>query len=254
MVFCGEVHIIFLKYSELLEYFPISVQNNILRDYLDSLKWRSIYPNNTMLLNWIKDKLNVLDNRIIFFEKIFELLTKKNCPFNANYLFDILFPLSMAERDYFWSITVCSPSEYYYEEDSSISGFINNIISNNQSFSDNNLFLYSISLSWLLSVSNRKLRDITTKCLIKLLTNHMSILLSLLKKFEGVNDPYIYERLFAVCYGVLTRSETFEKGKELGEYIYKSVFDKNDVYANILLRDYAKQSIICAQTGSLCLN
>ena len=71
-----------------------------------------------------------------------KLLTKKDCPFNANYLFAILFPLSMAERDYFWSITVCSPSEYYYEEDSSISSFINNIISNNQPFSDNIQFHY----------------------------------------------------------------------------------------------------------------
>jgi len=240
--------------SELLEYFPISVKNNILRSYLDSLKWRIIYPNNTLLLNWIKDQLKSLDNRIIFFEKIFELLTKKNCPFNANYLFDILFPLSMADRDYIWSIAVCSPSEYYYEETSSISSFINNIISNNQTFSDEIVFSYSISLSWLLSVSNRKLRDLTTKCLIKLLTNHTSILLALLQKFEGINDPYIYERLFAVCYGVLTRSETFEKGTELGEYIYKSVFDKKDVYANILLRDYAKQSIQILLMKSIPLN
>lgn len=240
--------------SELLEYFPISVHNNILRIYLDSLKWRIIYPNNNLLLNWIKDKLKVLDNRIIFFEKIFELLTKKDCPFNANYLFDILFPLSMAERDYFWSIAVCSPSEYYYEEDSSISSVINNIISNNQPFSNNIIFLYSISLSWLLSVSNRKLRDITTKCLIKLLTNHINILLALLQKFERVNDPYVYERLFAVCYGVLTRSEIFEKGKELGEYIYSTIFDKNEVYPNVLLRDYAKQSIQFLLMKSIVLN
>lgn len=240
--------------SELLDYFPISVQNNILEIYLDSLKWRIIFPNNTILINWIEDQLKVLDNRIIFFEKIFELLTKNNCPFNANYLFDILFPLSMADRDYVWTIAVCSSSEYYYEKDSSISSFINHIISNNQMFSDEIVFLYAISLVWLLSVSNRKLRDITTKALIKLLTNHTDILLALFQKFEGVNDPYIYERLFAVCYGVLTRSTIFEKGKELGEYIYITVFDKNEVYANVLLRDYAKQSIQFLLMKSITLN
>ena len=89
----------------------------------------------------------------------------------------------------------------------------------------------------------RKIRDTATKCLVKFLTNHTNILFGILRKFEGINDPYIYERIFAVCYGVLTRSNSIENGKELGEYIYKTIFNQGEVYPNILLRDYAKQSI-----------
>lgn len=231
--------------QELLGYLPLTVQKRVFENYLDSLKWRIMYPNNKLLQAWADEQLKDFNNRIIFFEKIFELLSRKNCPFNANYLFEKLFPLSMAERDYIWSIAICSSNEYYYEEDSSISKFLNTIISTNQIFSDEILFLYAISLSWILSVPNRKFRDVTTKCMIKLLTNHNKVILSVLKKFEGINDPYIYERLFAVCYGVISRSEIIEQGKELGEYIYKTIFDKKEIYANVLIRDYAK---LCIQT------
>jgi hypothetical protein len=58
--------------------------------------------------------------------------------------------------------------------------------------------------------------------------------------FEGVDDPYIYERLFAVAYGCAVRTTQREALKPLCEYIFVTIFDKNEVFPNILIRDYAR--------------
>lgn len=65
-----------------------------------------------------------------------------------------------------------------------------------------------------------------------------------MKIFEGVNDPYVYERLFAVAYGCVLRTDQKEKLAELSEYIYKTIFnDFKGAIPHILLRDYARGAI-----------
>lgn len=229
--------------QELLEYIPGSFKDSVFEIYLSSFQWRKSYPNRTILNDWIKMQITEFKKRSLFFENIFYVVAKENCPFNAEYLFDLLFPLSMAERDSFWSIAICSYSKMFYDEVTSVLRIFNYVKNYEIYLSDDILFLYSMALVWLFSLPNRKIRDTATKCLVKFLTNHTNILFGILRKFEGINDPYIYERIFAVCYGVLTRSNSIENGKELGEYIYKTIFNQGEVYPNILLRDYAKQSI-----------
>ena len=53
--------------------------------------------------------------------------------------------------------------------------------------SDDSIFLTSITLSWLLTSSNRQLRDYATKALISLLQNRVTVVLSVLEKFENIN-------------------------------------------------------------------
>jgi len=229
--------------QELLEYIPDAFKDSVFEIYLSSFQWRKSYPNNTILNDWVKKQITDLKKRTLFFESIFYVVAKENCPFNAEYLFDLLFPMSMAERDFFWSIAISSYTKMFYEEINSVSRMFNYVKNNEIYLSDDVLFLYSIAFTWLFSLSNKKIRDVATKCLIKLLTNNTNVLFDVLRKFKGVNEPYIYERLFAVCYGVLSRSEVIHNGKEIGEYIFNNIFNQKEVYPNILLRDYAKQSI-----------
>lgn len=104
--------------------------------------------------------------------------------------------------------------------------------------------LISIALAWFHTSTNRELRDRSTKALIFLLNRRIDILIDILRMFEEVDDPYILERLYAVAYGcVLQNAYTKEHFSSLVNYIYINVFDKDEVYPHVLLRDYARNTI-----------
>ncbi|MFE3519070.1 hypothetical protein [Streptomyces sp. NPDC059166] len=70
--------------------------------------------------------------------------------------------------------------------------------------------LAATTLVWTLTSSNRFLRDRATKALVQLLLGHRDVLVSLLDRFlhedaEKIDDPYLFERLVWVTYGVLAR-------------------------------------------------
>jgi len=57
-----------------------------------------------------------------------------------------------------------------------------------------------------------------------------------------VNDPYVIQRLYGIVFGTCMKRCTNNKIEydALAEYIYQSVFCKNSVYPDILLREYAQ--------------
>jgi hypothetical protein len=65
----------------------------------------------------------------------------------------------------------------------------------------------TIPLFWLLSSPNRRMRDWVTKALVQLLRGHPDVLTSQVQRFEGVNDPYVMERVLLVAYGSALRCE-----------------------------------------------
>ena len=76
----------------------------------------------------------------------------------------------------------------------------------------------------------------------------------LLQQFKSVNDISVYERLFAVTYGVILTSESKENLCLLAQYIYDEIFDKKQVIAHVLLRDYARNIIEFALVQKCPLN
>lgn len=60
--------------------------------------------------------------------------------------------------------------------------------------------------------------------------------------FSDVNDPYIIQRLYGIAFGACVKrnSEDKEIFKSLVEFVFKDIFDKDMVYPDILLRDYAR--------------
>lgn len=102
-------------------------------------------------------------------------------------------------------------------------------------------------LYWLLISPNTELRDRATKAIICILTSHTKALIALMQKFEGIDDPYILERIYAITFGCVVNEETSEEMNALAKYVYTAIFDKDTVYPNILLRTYAKNIIDYAQ-------
>ena len=78
--------------------------------------------------------------------------------------------------------------------------------------------------------------------MIEILKNHFEYTEYLLNLFSDVNDPYIIQRLYGIAFGACVKrnSENKEIFKSLVEFVFKDIFDKDMVYPDILLRDYAR--------------
>lgn len=171
---------------------------------------------------------------------LIENSTKSNHPLNANFLHDLLINKSLAERDAIWTIYINGLS---YEEER-LYQLVSLFHSGNtlSGLNKSNIKLLLTLFTWLLSSSNRDLRDKTSKAMIEILKKHSDLCLELLLKFETVDDPYIIQRLYGIIFGVCTRSssKSHQDFEKLVRYVYNSIFEKEFVYPDILLRDYAR--------------
>lgn len=227
-----------------VELLDVVNQNGIIiKGFLNSFLWRKVESITPVVS---KSILKNISNEP-FQEEIFKILfsTAPNPihPLNADFLHDYLAPFSMKERDVFF--IPLSNKIYTRHDVNPIKRLIDWAWSKEEKsyLSDESVLLTSIALSWLLTSSNRQLRDFVTKALISLLQNRIYVVLELLKKFENINEPYIFERLYAVTFGVVVKKEDAKDLSELGEYLYETIFNHEEVYPHILLRDYAKSTI-----------
>ena len=212
-------------------------RNHLLDEYIKSFSWR---PSQNIDLKNFREFIN--ENKIArdtIFNVLIENSVKSNNPLNAEFLHEILFNKLLNERDYMWTTYI---NNFAYEDDrlfQLISLFDKGKKLENSS---ENTWLLLVLFSWLLTSSNRLLRDKASKAMIELLKDDFSLILPLLKKFENVNDPYVIQRLYGVVFGACTKNLNMGEPefKELAEYVYIAIFDKDLVYPDILLRDYAK--------------
>lgn len=227
-----------------IEFLDVVDQNGIIiKGFFNSLLWRRV---DSITPNVSKRILNNISNEH-FQEKIFKILfstaSNPKHPLNADFLHDYLAPFSMKERDVFFIPLL---NKIYIGHDANpIKRLIDWAWSEEEKnyIANESALLTSTALSWLLISSNRQLRDFSTKALISLLQDRVYVVVELLKKFENINEPYIFERLYAVVFGVVVKKEDTRGLSELGEYIYETIFNHEEVYPNILLRDYAKSTI-----------
>ncbi|MCH7409918.1 ATP-binding protein [Belliella sp. DSM 111904] len=212
----------------------------IVESFVESLLWRKVDTINEESKKYVNEHaLSYQGTHDYFWETILAVTAIPNHFFNAHSLHNHLLKFSLADRDANWTQLL----KYKYDNESSVKQLIDWAWSETDKshISDESVLLSSITLSWFHTSTNRKLRDCSTKALICLLQNRLNVLLELLKMFEGVNDPYVYDRLFAVAYGCAVRTNKKEELAVLSDYIYITIFkDKDEVYPHVLLRDYAR--------------
>ena len=206
--------------------------------FLGSIVWRS-------LKDFSEDTIEVL-NELLEAEKIWSnpletLVTVSTVPghyCNAELLDTWLRRDTMAERDTWWSV--------YLHRAWGEKGPVEQLVDWASSMTPNDQIepavvdLGAITLAWMLTTSNRFLRDKATKALVSLLTARLESTIRLVERFADVDDPYVTERLYAVAYGVAMRSMDVNSCGQLASVVYKHVFASGVPPAHILLRDYAR--------------
>lgn len=132
-------------------------------------------------------------------EILLALAPRQNHPANADWLHQRLISMSMPDRDAWWSvITVDVQDSSAYPR---LEGWIRDGVSSTTP--PEQVRLVGLALMWLLTSSNRFLRDHTTKLLTLLLHQRLSIAAQLLEVARGVDDPYVQERMLTCAYGAV---------------------------------------------------
>lgn len=207
--------------------------------YLESLVWRDVRsfpcPLSLDYLNKIA-RSNYWGNRLVL-DTILQVASVPDHPLNSLRLHNTLWRLSMPDRDAWWSRFLYDT----YGDESQIDRIVRWAWSSDTEFcADDTVYLCAVTLAWFLTSSHRRLRDHSTKGLVSLLRDRPRILSKLLVKFNGVNDPYVSERLYAVAYGCSLINSDEDAIKVITETVYELVFKDGKPPVQMLLRDYAR--------------
>ncbi len=169
---------------------------------------------------------------------LIENSVKASHPLNGDFLHTFLANYELNKRDYLWTIYINGLTRY---ESNRIVQLIEMYNSGDKlKFSnEKQIELLLTLMGWLLTSSNRWIRDCASKAMIEILKNHFTLCKHILKKFQDVNDPYVIQRLYGVVFGACCKRKNGDLC-ELAEYVYEAVFNQEKIYPDILLRDYAR--------------
>mgnify|MGYP001396925691 CR=1 FL=1 len=212
---------------------------------LDSLKWRKLSSiKEKKITKWLVDNGKLDYDEWLY--TLTELTATSKHPFNSDRLHKILLKQSMPNRDSFWQGYLKYYNGY---DDNDIAFPLRRLIdwawSPNISINTDTdtSRLVAQTLVWVLASTNIELRDQTTKALVNLLEQQPEVLITILKSFKEVDDLYILERLYAVAYGCILRTEEEKSIRIIAKYIYNTIFKDKIPPSHILLRDYARNAI-----------
>ena len=160
-------------------------------------------------------------------------------PLNADFLHDILKRRPMPERDVAWSI----PTYSAFDDPSVLGGTLDRLIrwAARGPYPDcatEMIELAALPLVWTFTSPNRRMRDYVTKALVRLLSGSMAALPPLIRRFDGVDDPYVIERLAVVSHGAVLcgGASDSEAAAAAAEEIRRIVFTEAQT-PNIVTRD-----------------
>lgn len=217
---------------------------DIAEEFVRGISWRNVQNINERTFYWINKCLS--QNNMHLQSLVYGRLLKQSyvieSPLNADFLHDNLNNMSMSIRDGSWTIFINDNSEVPMR-------LVEIILKQNLSFehfNKQNFELLSTTYIWLLTSSNIKLRDAATTALVKLYMNQPSIIIKDIIRFINANDPYVLERLFASVYGAILRTSDLSQLGELVDFIYTNIFEQDEVYPNVLIRDYARSIVLFA--------
>ncbi len=214
----------------------------VIDSFINSLIWRKPETIKEKTIAYVNKYVFSYEHSFkLFFQTVYSVATDPEHFYNANRLHRYLMQSSMADRDASWTVNI-------HNQDHQGSAMFRLIDwakseADKSYISSESRLLAAKALAWLFTSTNISFRDSATRALVVVLENSFATIKALFVEFEKVNDPYVYERIFAAAYGAVLRSQKLEGLKELSEYIVETIFKADEVYPNVLVRDYARNIV-----------
>ncbi|HDR6384194.1 TPA: ATP-binding protein, partial [Bacillus thuringiensis] len=217
---------------------------NIAEAFVRGISWRDVQNINDKTFEWVNLCLRQkdIDLQSLVYERLLKQSYIIESPLNAEFLHENLYKMSMPTRDGSWTISINGNSEV----PTRLAEILLKQNLSFQHFEYGNFELLSTTFIWLFTCTDKKLRDISTTALIRIYMKEPSIILKDLKRFFDVNDPYVLERLLISLYGAILRINKVPQLVEIVDVIYTNIFLQDEVYPNVLIRDYARSIILFA--------
>jgi hypothetical protein len=175
--------------------------------------------------------------------------TEPDNKFNGDYLHALLMAMEMPTRDEKWSIYVAVNGD---SDDHPIETLIEWVTHNGaREMEIDRARLVATLLCWLLSTSNRGIRDRSTKALVSLLSVRLELAAHIVGKFAAVDDCYVLDRVLASAYGAALQGRTMFGLRELSKSAFDAVFSGDQTIPHVLVRDHARGIIEFALRNSL---
>jgi hypothetical protein len=142
-----------------------------------------------------------------------------------------LWDLDMPVRDSSWTIPM-----YYGDLEGALGRLMNWAARGpHPGAGDDVVELAAIPLCWMLTSPNRPVRDSVTKALASLLRNEFVALTRVVRRFKGVNDPYVSERIAVIAHGALLNSVPAPDAADVCHALREWL--EAETIPNILMRD-----------------
>lgn len=225
--------------SELNDVCPkVSRRAGIGPAFRQSLVWRSPASVSSRTLDALNALVRTDEDWFDTLDAVLTVATLPDHPLNGEFLHQRLLEDSMPDRDSWWSI--------FLHHTRQTQGAVDRIVEWAWSvrpedvLDETTVGLCSTALAWMLTTSNRFLRDRATKALVSLLTGRLGAATRLVQRFADVDDPYVAERIYAVACGVAMRTPDPKVLRPLAQLVYDQVFANQAPPAHILPRDYAR--------------
>ncbi len=225
--------------AELVDLIPnIGTEWYFTQTFLSSVQWRTSDSISARTIALLSDIGQHRDSKADVVRLLILLAPIPTHKLNAHYSTKVLAALPMPERDSSWGIAFHDLWTY----DSVLQRVVEWAWFPPQNIARDRevMELTAEFLSWTLLSSNRYLRDRSTKALVSLCTEDLSIGRHLLDIHAQCDDSYILERLFAALYGASMRVSDIGSLSVLADIVFERVFLQEQVYPHILLRDYAR--------------
>lgn len=230
--------------KELLEMVVGGHRENLAAAFLDSLLWRTPRSIGNAAMRLVDELIEGRRLPDLVLKVLLTHSTSPGSPLNADYLHRHLAGLEMGDRDHY--LAAFLHDDYTRDPHSIVARHIDWAMKEGQRFDDKIARLAGTTLGWFLTASNRPVRDLSTKALVSMFTGREGILVNVISKFKGCNDPYVLERLFCAAYGCAMRGGSGAGLERLAAHAYDAVFRSGSPPPDIMLRDYARGIILLA--------
>ncbi len=223
-----------------VELLDTSTESNFVvqRAFKESLLWREQSHFTSRTFELAKDLLDTNELN----ELLIAVSSEPDNKYNARFLHKALAALSLPERDCRWSIFLA---------ENGMSGSVETLITwattNGMEFvEEERAYLAACMLTWLLTTTNRLVRDRATKGLACILAPRLGLAARLIDDFVGVNDPYVRERLVTASYGAAIQGLSDDL-PQLSSMVYTAVFAGGHPPVDALMRESARGILVYAE-------
>ena len=207
--------------------------------FKESLTWRDVQTLSDRTQELVLERLGPTRAEAHgMVQALLTVATMPDHPLNAHFLDSRLREDAMPGRDAWWSAALrgawstAGPARRLFDWALGLEPSV--------PLDDEVVTLSAVSLSWLFAVPDPCVRNMATRALVNLLAGRIAATIRLVERFTDVDDPYVLQRVYAVAYGVATRSYDAEETGKLATCVYSNVFARGTPPADIMLRDYAR--------------